>query len=156
MSYTKTNWQNNTSPAISAENLNKIENKIEDFSMIVDNIKDYVIDQGTSGIWTWRKWNSGIAECWGFESATLSFTTAAGGIYHSAQQSAVVYPSGLFIEEPLVNIQIYGNSNGYLCWPSLYKNGTKDQTPPWYAYRDTTINDLVYSRVQFSVMGRWK
>lgn len=26
---------------------------------------DFVIAQGTSGDWTYRKWNSGIAECWG-------------------------------------------------------------------------------------------
>ena len=26
---------------------------------------DFVIDQGTSGIWTYRKWNSGVKECWG-------------------------------------------------------------------------------------------
>lgn len=25
---------------------------------------DYVVEQGTSGIWTYRKWASGIAECW--------------------------------------------------------------------------------------------
>ena len=31
---------------------------------------DIVIEQGTSGIWTYRKWNSGIAECWGYWSAT--------------------------------------------------------------------------------------
>lgn len=26
---------------------------------------DYIVAQGTSGIWTYRKWNSGIAELWG-------------------------------------------------------------------------------------------
>ena len=26
---------------------------------------DYIVEQGTSGGWTYRKWNSGIAECWG-------------------------------------------------------------------------------------------
>ena len=26
---------------------------------------DYIVEQGTSGIWTYRKWNSGVAECWG-------------------------------------------------------------------------------------------
>lgn len=26
---------------------------------------DFIVEQGTSGIWTYRKWNSGIAECWG-------------------------------------------------------------------------------------------
>ena len=24
----------------------------------------YIVEQGTSGIWTYRKWSDGIAECW--------------------------------------------------------------------------------------------
>ena len=28
---------------------------------------DYIVEQGTSGIWTYRKWNSGLAEYWGKE-----------------------------------------------------------------------------------------
>lgn len=28
---------------------------------------DFVVEQGTSGIWTYRKWNSGLAEYWGKE-----------------------------------------------------------------------------------------
>lgn len=37
---------------------------------LIDNImipsaKDFIVDTGTEGIWTYRKWNSGIAECWG-------------------------------------------------------------------------------------------
>ena len=28
-------------------------------------ISDFVVERGTSGIWTYRKWNSGVAECWG-------------------------------------------------------------------------------------------
>lgn len=32
----------------------------------VDTLKsDYIVEQGTSGDWYYRKWNSGIAECWG-------------------------------------------------------------------------------------------
>ena len=27
--------------------------------------KDFIVEQGVSGMWTYRKWNSGIAECWG-------------------------------------------------------------------------------------------
>lgn len=30
-------------------------------------LEDFVIEQGTSGIWTYRKWNSGLAEYWGKE-----------------------------------------------------------------------------------------
>ena len=33
---------------------------------------DYIVEQGTSGIWTHRKWNSGIAECWGRHSFTVT------------------------------------------------------------------------------------
>ena len=27
-------------------------------------VADFVLGQGTEGGWTWRKWNSGVAECW--------------------------------------------------------------------------------------------
>ena len=30
-------------------------------------INDYIVEQGTSGIWAYRKWNSGLAEYWGKE-----------------------------------------------------------------------------------------
>lgn len=32
-----------------------------------NNLEDFVVAQGTSGIWYYRKWNSGIAECWSEE-----------------------------------------------------------------------------------------
>ena len=36
------------------------------FTKVLNSIKnDYIVEQGASGIWTYRKWNSGIAECWG-------------------------------------------------------------------------------------------
>ena len=38
-------------------------------------IGDYIVEQGTSGIWTYRKWNSGFGEYWGKEQG---FTLDAG------------------------------------------------------------------------------
>ena len=38
-------------------------------------IGDYIVEQGTSGIWTYRKWNSGIGEYWGKEQG---FTLETG------------------------------------------------------------------------------
>lgn len=43
--------------------------KIKEIAEKLGLIADYVVEQGTSGIWTYRKWNSGIAECWGYWSA---------------------------------------------------------------------------------------
>lgn len=34
------------------------------------NTKDFIVEQGTNGIWTYRKWNSGYTECWGNVSTT--------------------------------------------------------------------------------------
>ena len=31
------------------------------------SMQDFVVEQGTRGIWTYRKWNSGIGEYWGKE-----------------------------------------------------------------------------------------
>lgn len=47
-----------------------VNNAWGDFSTILDtsNTKDYVIEQGASSGWTWRKWNSGRMELYGTAS----------------------------------------------------------------------------------------
>lgn len=41
---------------------------------------DYIVEQGTSGNWTYRKWNSGIAECWGEYKTTIThYVSVFGG-----------------------------------------------------------------------------
>lgn len=64
---------------------------------------DFVVEQGTSGIWTYRKWNSGIAECWGRYSGSIAVNVAAAayGGYRS-NQITVPLPSGLFTAAPRV------------------------------------------------------
>lgn len=43
-------------------------------------VVDYVVEEGTSGIWSYKKWNSGIAECWGQWSGSLThYSTTLGG-----------------------------------------------------------------------------
>lgn len=37
-----------------------------------DNVLDWIVEQGTDGIWTYRKWASGIVECWGKEYVTCT------------------------------------------------------------------------------------
>lgn len=36
------------------------------------NPADYVVEWGNTGIWSWRKYASGLAECWGTITSTLS------------------------------------------------------------------------------------
>lgn len=44
--------------------------KIKEIAEKLGLIADYVVETGTSGIWTYRKWNSGVVECWGYWFAT--------------------------------------------------------------------------------------
>lgn len=58
--------------------------------------QDVIISQTTSGIWTYRKWKSGIIECWGEQSWTnVACTTSAGGGYRSGDVT-VALPTNLF------------------------------------------------------------
>ena len=54
-------------------------------------INDYIVEQGTSGIWTYRKWNSGIGEYWGKEEG---FILDDGWHRSPAAPFAVVNESG--------------------------------------------------------------
>ena len=59
------------------------------------DMTDFIVEEATSGIWTYRKWNNGVAECWGRYSATLTSYTTAGSF--SGYYSTVSFPSGLFV-----------------------------------------------------------
>lgn len=45
-----------------------------------NNTADYVVEQGTQGDWTYRKWNSGFAECWRNVSVTPGNVNATNNI----------------------------------------------------------------------------
>lgn len=60
---------------------------------------DEIVEQGTSDIWTYRKWKSGIAECWGKWSGTATAYAAPwSGAY--GYYVTVPSPSGLFVSQP--------------------------------------------------------
>lgn len=74
-------------------------------------ITDYVVEQGTSGIWTYRKWNSGVAECWGATSVDVNYSTSRFGGYEGPLGN-IALPSGLFTSITSYNVRTRtSNSN---------------------------------------------
>ena len=64
-------------------------------------LTDFVCEQGTDGIWTYRKWDSGVAECWG--NYSVNNVTAGATFSPLAVRTFSGYitlPSGLFISAP--------------------------------------------------------
>lgn len=57
---------------------------------------DYIVEQGVSGNWIYRKWNSGIAECFGSVQTKIT-TEDKGGYYAQTIDTLGTFPSGLFV-----------------------------------------------------------
>ena len=55
--------------------------------LLGDLAADYIVEQGTDGIWTYRKWNSGVCEYWGKEQ---NFTLTDGWHRSPAGPVAIV------------------------------------------------------------------
>lgn len=48
---------------------------IQENAEAIENLStDYIVEQGTSGGWTYRKWNSGIAECYALFNVVISMS----------------------------------------------------------------------------------
>lgn len=66
----------------------------EDFNFNVpvaiqgNTINDFVVEQGTKDRWIYRKWNSGIAECWGTSD---SITAEVSGTWGTISGNTVMY-----------------------------------------------------------------
>lgn len=107
---------------------------------------DYIIDSGVDGIWTWRKWNSGIAECWGQKSNSTPANTA---------QNIDAFPFPFtFAEPPSVNVGCTANGADYYRVHNL-KNYTTTTT-----MRLTFINKYTSAAADITaeiyVQGLWK
>lgn len=126
---------------------------IEQILTRLDDIDDYIVEQGTSGIWTYRKWNSGVAECWGYKLTSGTFS-AWGSIYsHDIPPEA--YPSGFFISSPTVVGSAKcttGNTAG-----GINGNGaTKDEAPGFTLVRGTNYSGNLNFLAFWIAKGRWK
>lgn len=60
----------------------------ENFTKIDQSIKelryDYVVSEGTANGWRYRRWNSGIQECWTRVEVSFETNIAWGAIYRSS------------------------------------------------------------------------
>lgn len=112
---------------------------------------DYVAEQATSGIWTYRKWDSGIAECWGIQSlGTKAITSAYGnGFYASAD--TINLPSGLFTS--VTNVQATSRDTaGYGTWFNVSNISTTAVTG--YMYGISSVSTGV--TLSLYVVGKWR
>lgn len=115
-----------------------------------------VVDEGTSGIWTYRKWSNGKAEVMGkIPINALVINTALGGWYRSAvvSGSGYSYPFS-FTAIPNINMQ-YATSTGTGAIMWLTTQGTKSAPPDFYLIRPTSASSGVTGFINVQVEGVW-
>lgn len=119
------------------------------------NSIDYIVEEGTKGIWTYRKWNSGIAECWGTTSPkTLTLNTAWGNLYTnntSLINNAISYPFS-FTATPAVVASTIFNNTSY--WAVMANSGGVSSSPEYKAVMPQSGSATC--SLHFHVIGKWK
>ena len=109
---------------------------------------DFIVEQGTSGIWTYRKWNSGVSECWGIDT---SHTSVAGN-----KNINDIYLPDIFNAAPIPQVTqgTSGTIDSYVKYveiPSGKKNG--HYYFDIYVYSANANKNIFLSLV---ARGRWK
>jgi hypothetical protein len=110
-------------------------------------IADFVIEQGVKDVWTYQKWNSGIAECW------CNITTTRTASWSDLQAWGSVMLPFTFVEAPAVTCSggHYGSAGSYVA----YTGSTKGLVES-YICCDHAPSDDAPCTFYFQVKGRWK
>ena len=117
------------------------------------SVMDFVVEQGTSGSWTYRKWNSGIAECWCAVDDTVTYegSTLGGYLYYTGYYNHPID----FISAPTVSYNATFTS-GYTA--IIGDQGTIDPSNFGRVRILTNIGGLQGASVlvRIHAIGRWK
>ena len=104
--------------------------------------RDYIIEQGRDGIWTYRKWASGVSECWtsamynahSIIKVSDTYCYSVLSITGHSYEMGLAFPNGLFVSTPCVQYSIANDkgTNGVGVGQGIFKEvkacPTKDST----------------------------
>lgn len=112
---------------------------------------DYIVEQGTSGIWTYRKWNSGIAECWGeYDKSVTGVSMTAPFSGYNFDLGTIPFPTGLFNAKPVCTVS--GRKNGnYTC--VSYSNPSSTGISVEF---QSSVSGTATCEAHIHAKGKWK
>lgn len=105
---------------------------------------DYIVEQGTTGKWTWRKWSSGKKECWATFSTDIVSVSQWGssGIYYgtwmddAANQNGRAYPVTFESNVNCMAAPTGGDNDYWLILATSHRGGTiLSHAPAYYVAR---------------------
>ena len=116
---------------------------------------DRIIEQGTSGDFTYRKYASGVSECWGSVSRTFNISTTWGNLVYS-EEWYESFPSGIFASAPTF-CEIGWASNSGQNWAMVVLGDglTASKTQGYALARPGGASATVSGKTQVHAIGRW-
>lgn len=120
---------------------------------------DFVIETGKSSIWTFRKWDHGISECWG--TCTLEDRVdqewGNSNIFYSSSMEPVKYPEKLFISAPVELATVNPVDADFAVWLGGRTQNSKTKTAKYYIFKANSANSTPKNfYIQIHAIGRWK
>jgi hypothetical protein len=110
-------------------------------------VADVPVAEGTSGIWTWRKWASGKAECWGINIISSMSASSWQGVYMNATTVSLPFT---FTEIEDARVAVNANGSNIVYGTVASVSGTSIK------YYHSSPNDVITGRSCIEVKGRWK
>lgn len=111
---------------------------------------DYIVEEGTSGIWTYRKWASGKAECWGATTIRATSNTASGQVNFS---------EGIQVNLPFT-MSDWDYVISAICGSYMMYMANYSRNRAYFTIRLCRISSAIPTGtdidVLFSIKGRWK
>lgn len=130
-----------------------------------DAMMDYVVEQGTKTTgsgnsqanWVYRKWNSGIAECWCRKHVSTAVNTAWGNLFVSGALSYTNITWGVsFTDIPVANITIAPNASGAFLIAGGSTSLTKTNTGGYEIARGSALASAGNFYINYYAIGTWK
>lgn len=129
---------------------NTTYNVANEITTLRDSVsQDYIVAQGTSGIWFYRKWNSGLAEFWGGKELSGTGSVTAPAINFPFRLTNLLYKSASAIYT--------SGQKGVFIMSGTGASISLIDTGVYVIKQDITDNNTTtVAFIQYNVKGLWK
>lgn len=117
-------------------------------------VNDYVVEEGTSGIWHYVKYASGYVELHGFKTASVSLTVAWGYSFYGTAVPESAYPFEL--KEVYFSDATLRHNQGWHGYSYTQTSPSLTASQNIYPIGASKITTAFTAYVEYIVKGRWK
>jgi hypothetical protein len=116
-------------------------------------VSDFVVEQAQAGIWYYRKWYSGMAECWCRRNVDVNVNIAWGSALYYGMATTINYPF-TFSERPICQVTCEYGTDAVSLFIASSGTGTNVYATPVMLVR--TDAKTVNCNILYHAHGRWK